>query len=175
MKGCNTMEENRYVATPGKTFLCFIIYRVVILITSGIVDFFVVSVFLNFLMESVGEDNILFKILTSLILLIASIPNFIVVPLVRNFFIKLYPSFTASSINALLYIGFSYVLGMLFLQQQFYNSLHATLTYVFYLIIFAFYVILYFYYKNKIKSHKVINEDNIYYADNKESSDNYTE
>ncbi len=57
------MEENRYVATPGKTFLCFVIYRVVILITSGIVDFFVVSVFLNFLMESVGEDNILFKIL----------------------------------------------------------------------------------------------------------------
>ena len=31
------------------------------------------------------------------------------------------------------------------------------------------------YYKNKIKSHKVINEDNSYYADNKESSDNYTE
>ena len=175
MKGCKAMEENRYAATPGKTFLCFIIYRVVILITSGIVDFFVVSVFLNFLMESGGEDGILFKILVSIILLIASIPNFIVVPLVRNLFIKLYPSFTASSINALLYIGFSYVLGMLFFQQQFYNSLHATLTYVFYLIIFAFYVILYFYYKNKIKSHKVINEDNIYYADNKESSDNYTE
>ena len=175
MKGCNTMEENRYVATPGKTFLCFIIYRVVILITSGIVDFFVVSLFLHFLIESGNEDGILFKILVSFILLIASIPNFIVVPLVRIFFIKLYPSFTASSINALLYIGFSYVLGMLFLQQQFYNSLHATLTCVFYLIIFAFYVILYFYYKNKIKSHKVINEDNIYYADNKENCDNYTE
>ena len=85
------MEENRYVATPGKTFLCFVIYRVVILITSGIVDFFVVSVFLNFLMESGGEDGILFKILVSIILLIASIPNFIVVPLVRIFLLNYIP------------------------------------------------------------------------------------
>ena len=45
MKGCKAMEESRYVATPGKTFLCFIIYKVVITIISNIIGFFLAAMY----------------------------------------------------------------------------------------------------------------------------------
>ena len=62
------MEETKYVATPGKTFLCFVIYQVVITITSKIFVFFLTAMLEEILTSPDRVHNILFASLMILTL-----------------------------------------------------------------------------------------------------------
>ena len=137
MKGCKAMVESRYVATPVKTFLCFVIYIVSnIVISSFITSFFQLIMFCLMYTEEYISNYVFFNFWTLLTHFFYIAPSFIIIPLVRKLLIKLFPSLTASATNALLYISLSYLL-----------SVFISLLFIANLIMCAFYLALYFYYK----------------------------
>ena len=112
MKGCKAMVETKYEATPLKTFLCFVIYKVVITIISNIIGFFLAAMYKEVLTDADRVHDIFFSSLMLFTLLINIVLSFITVPLLRKLLIQEAPSLMVSSANAVLYIGLSYLLGM---------------------------------------------------------------
>ena len=142
MKGCKAMVETKYEATPLKTFLCFVIYIVSnIIISSFITNIFQLIMFGLMYIEEYISNYAFFNFLTLLTNFFDIASSFIIIPLIRKLLIKLSPSLTASSTNALLYISLSYLL-----------SVFISLLFIANLIMCAFYLALYFYYKFMKKS-----------------------
>ena len=165
MKGCKAMVETKYEATPLKTFLCFVIYIVSnIVISSFITSFFQLIMFCLMYTEEYISNYAFFNFCTLLTHFFYIAPSFIIIPLVRKLLIKLSPSLTASATNALLYISLSYLL-----------SVFISLLFIANLIMCAFYLALYFYYKFIKKSSGVTVGSNNNDMNIEQNHNDYTE
>jgi len=177
MKGCKAMEENRYVATPVKTFLCFVIYKVVITIISNIIGFFLAAILEEILTSTDRVHNIFFASLMILIFLANIVLSFITVPLLRKLLIQEAPSLIVSSANAVLYVGLTYLLGVFAFPKQAPRSIsvYFSLAYAANFIMLVYYLALYFHYKNKLNSYEATDSDNNYDMDKEQNHDDCTE
>ena len=171
------MEETKYVATPGKTFLCFVIYQVVITIMSKIFVFFLAAMLEEILTSPDRVHNILFASLMILTFLANIVLSFVTVPLLRKLLIQEAPSLMVSSANAVLYIGLSYLLGMFFFPRKIHHSIavFVSLAYATNFIMFVFFLALYFHYKNKLNSYEATDSDNNYDMDKEQNHNDCTE
>lgn len=171
------MEETKYVATPGKTFLCFVIYQVVITITSKIFVFFLAAMLEEILTSQDRVHNILFASLMILTFLANIVLSFVTVPLLRKLLIQESPSLIVSSANAVLYVGLTYLLGVFTFPKQIPHSIavYISLAYAANFIMLVYYLALYFHYKNKLKSYEATDSDNNYDIDKEQKHDDSTE
>ena len=177
MKGCKAMVETKYEANPLKTFLCFVIYKVVITIISNIIGFFLAAMYNEVLTDADRVHDIFFSSLMLFTLLINIVLSFITVPLLRKLLIQEAPSLMVSSANAVLYIGLSYLLGMFFFPRKIHHSIavFVSLAYATNFIMFVFFLALYFHYKNKLNSYEATDSDNNYDMDKEQNHDDCTE
>ena len=139
------MTESQYKSTLGKTILCVFIYIVSGLIASyfiGSLIQFIIYIFL--FSQGYLMDNPIVKIYLLSIL----ISPLIVTHFTRKYLIKTYPSLTASSTTAVLYMSFLYLI-----------SIFISLLFIANFFMFALYLGLYFYYLFKTKPTVAVDRD----------------
>ena len=183
MKGYFRMEKAKYKATFLKTFLCFMIYKVMTVIITRITRYIQITLTVELVMSADESRAVFLNNMIRIVALIYIVLNFITIPLIRKLLIKAYPSLTVSATNAILYVSLTFLVG-LFVLLNYPRSIYPNeiiLERVSNIIMLLYNLLLYGYYKNKLKSNKVaesndnegVNTENTeqYLSDNAEGVD----
>lgn len=143
------MTESQYKSTPGKTILCVFIYIVSGLIASYFIGSLIQFIIYNCLFpQGYLMDDPIVEIIYKIYLLSILISPLIVTHFTRKYLIKTYPSLTASSTTAVLYMSFLYLI-----------SIFISLLFIANFFMFALYLGLYFYYLFKTKPTVPVDRD----------------
>lgn len=143
------MTESQYKSTPGKTILCVIVYIVSVILVSYFIGFLIQFIIYNCLFpQGYLMDDPIVGIVFKIYLLSTLISPLIVTHFTRKYLIKTYPSLTASSTTAVLYMSFLYLI-----------SIFISLLFIANFFMFALYLGLYFYYLFKTKPTVPVDRD----------------
>ena len=143
------MTESQYKSTPGKTILCVIVYIVSVMLVSYFIGFLIQFIIYNCLFpQGYLMDDPIVGIVFKIYLLSTLISPLIVTHFTRKYLIKTYPSLTASSTTAVLYMSFLYLI-----------SIFISLLFIANFFMFALYLGLYFYYLFKTKPTVPVDRD----------------
>ena len=143
------MTESQYKSTPGKTILCVIVYIVSVILVSYFIGFLIQFIIYNCLFpQGYLMDDPIVEIIYKIYLLSILISPLIVTHFTRKYLIKSYPSLTASSTTAVLYMSFLYLI-----------SIFISLLFIANFFMFALYLGLYFYYLFKTKPTVAVDKD----------------
>ena len=151
------MEKEKYKATFLKTFLCFMIYKVITVIITRITRYVQITMTIELVTSTDKSHAVFLDNTIRIVALIYIVLNFITIPLIRKFLIKSYPSLTVSATNAILYVSLTFLVG-LFVLLNYPRSIYPNeiiLERVSNIIMLLYNLLLYVYYKNKLKSSKV--------------------
>ncbi len=143
------MTESQYKSTLGKTILCVIVYIVSVILVSYFIGFLIQFIIYNCLFpQGYLMDDPIVGIVFKIYLLSTLISPLIVTHFTRKYLIKTYPSLTASSTTAVLYMSFLYLI-----------SIFISLLFIANFFMFALYLGLYFYYLFKTKPTVPVDRD----------------
>lgn len=151
------MEQTKYKATFLKTFLCFMIYKVITVIITRITRYVQITMTVELVMTTDESRAFFLDNMIRIVALIYIVLLFISIPLIRKLLIKVFPSLTVSATNAILYVSLTFLVG-LFVLLKYPRSIYPNeiiLDRVSSIIMLLYNLLLYGYYKNKLKSNKV--------------------
>ena len=145
------MEKNTYKASPGKTFIFFMIY----LLVSDVIGMFIVFLLsLEYLKlktwaEYMDAAHVMVMFTLYLIMLVLFIiPFLLLIPYIRKLIIDMDIDNTPSANNAILWMGIiRLVLGIM--SAHVYSNWS---TYRIHYILFVYFMIIYFHYKSKLNA-----------------------
>ena len=145
------MEKNTYKASPGKTFIFFMIYLLVSDVIGMLIVFLLSLEYLKLKTwaEYMDAAHVMVMFTLYLIMLVLFIiPFLLLIPYIRKLIIDMDIDNTPSANNAILWMGIiRLVLGIM--SAHVYSNWY---TYSIHYILFVYFMIIYFHYKSKLNA-----------------------
>ena len=145
------MEKNTYKASPGKTFIFFMIYLLVSDVIGMLIVFLLSLEYLKLTTwaEYMDTAHVMVMFTLYLIMLVLFIiPLLLLIPYIRKLIIDMDIDNTPSANNAILWMGIiRLVLGIM--SAHVYSNWY---TYSIHYILFVYFMIIYFHYKSKLNA-----------------------